>query len=163
MATVKDIKRALYTLIKASQKELEAQGHKASGETSNSFEVKVIPGGPVLIGQVLGSEVLLYLDTGTKPHWVPIAPLKKWANIVGTGSIRERESLAYAVQRSIATVGTPSPGSFRFSSNGRRTNFSEFARKAAQGDVDKILESSTGEEVEAALENIFKTTGLLRA
>ena len=80
-----------------------------------------------------------------------------------TGSIRERESLAYAVQRSIATVGTPSPGSFRFSSNGRRTNFSEFARKAAQGDVDKILESSTGEEVEAALENIFKTTGLLRA
>lgn len=47
----------------------------------------------------------IYVERGTKPHWVPIEPLLRWARIV-LGD----EGAAYAVQRKIAVEGTdPQP------------------------------------------------------
>jgi len=47
------------------------------------------------------------VEFGTRPHWVPIEPLKLWARRkLGD------ESIAYAVQRKIARVGTK--GAFMF-------------------------------------------------
>ena len=43
----------------------------------------------------------MYMRMGTRPHWAPIGPLKRWA-AVKLGD----EKLAYPVQRSIATYGT---------------------------------------------------------
>lgn len=43
----------------------------------------------------------MYVRMGTRPHWAPIGPLKRWAKWkLGD------EDLAYPVQRSIATHGT---------------------------------------------------------
>lgn len=43
----------------------------------------------------------IFTRTGTRPHWAPIEPLKRWAAIkLGD------EKLAYAVQRNIAKFGT---------------------------------------------------------
>jgi len=146
--------RSLYLLVRNSVKEIEEQGHKASGKGIRSFEVKVIEGGPVLIGQVIGEDYLVYLDTGTRPHYVPIGPLLRWVRKIKGVPARERVSRAYKVQKSIARVGTPSPGSFRFSKNGRRTNWSRFAQIASEGDMEKILEESDG-DVELLLEDII--------
>lgn len=43
----------------------------------------------------------LFIRTGTRPHWAPIGPLKRWAAV----KLKD-ENLAWAVQRSIATYGT---------------------------------------------------------
>jgi len=43
----------------------------------------------------------MYVRTGTKPHWAPIGPLKRWA-----AAKLGDERLGYAVQRSIAKYGT---------------------------------------------------------
>ena len=145
--------RALQVLVRQSVKELEDQGHRASGKGIRSFEIKVIEGGPVLIGQVRGEDYLVYLDTGTKPHWVPIAPLLKWVRSIGVPR-REQVSRAYKVQRSIARVGTPSPGSFRFSKNGRRVGWTRFAQREAETDMAKILENSE-DDVARLLEQII--------
>jgi len=42
-----------------------------------------------------------YVDEGTKPHWAPIAPFKKWASAKGL-----KPQTAYAVRASIAKKGT---------------------------------------------------------
>ncbi len=54
------------------------------------------------IGGVSTVEYVTYLETGTRPHWPPIAPLKLWAIRKGLG-----EKAAYAVQAAIASRGTP--------------------------------------------------------
>ena len=43
----------------------------------------------------------MFVRMGTRPHWAPIGPLKRWA-AVKLGD----ENAAYAVQRSIAKRGT---------------------------------------------------------
>ncbi|MCH9674534.1 MAG: hypothetical protein K0U93_24055 [Gammaproteobacteria bacterium] len=48
------------------------------------------------------------LEEGSRPHWAPIAPLKRWARIkLGD------ERIAYAVQRVIARRGTKGKHMFR--------------------------------------------------
>jgi hypothetical protein len=42
-----------------------------------------------------------YLETGTRPHWVPIGPLKRWATIKGMS-----KSAPYAIRASIKKKGT---------------------------------------------------------
>lgn len=41
------------------------------------------------------------VEVGSRPHWAPIAPLKKWCELKGMGP-----GAAYAVQRKIARDGT---------------------------------------------------------
>lgn len=54
------------------------------------------------------AEYARYVEFGTAPHWPPIEPLKGWARrVLGD------ESLAYAVQKSIAENGTPAQPFFR--------------------------------------------------
>lgn len=44
------------------------------------------------------SQYALFVEEGTKPHWVPIAALQPWADLKGIP--------VYALQKSIAKVGT---------------------------------------------------------
>jgi hypothetical protein len=47
------------------------------------------------------------VEKGSRPHWVPIAPLLKWVGLVFKGlPARDRKNLAYAIQHSIAEKGT---------------------------------------------------------
>ena len=54
-----------------------------------------------------------YIYHGTRPHWAPIAPLKKWA-AVKLGDARA----GYAVQRSIATRGTSAWAARKYGTSG---------------------------------------------
>jgi len=51
---------------------------------------------------------ILPLEHGSRPHWAPIAPLRRWARVV-LGD----ERLAYAVQWAIARRGTQGAHMFR--------------------------------------------------
>jgi hypothetical protein len=57
-------------------------------------EVQIYAGGPA-------ASYALFVHEGTRPHWVPIAALKKWA-----AKVLGNENLAYPVQKKIAKYGT---------------------------------------------------------
>lgn len=120
--------------------ELDQQGHRASGRLIDSITTDVVARGGTVIGKVLMEDYGRYLDTGTRPHYPPISELIDWAGSVKPGlSDRERRSFAFAVQRSIATHGTPTPGSFQFSKNGRRKDWSKYAIRNNLQRVRKML------------------------
>lgn len=78
------------------RKELRPVKYKGTAERSVSFE---IDGKKLSVGATAAHAKYIYY--GTKPHWVPIAPLKEWARWkLGD------ESAAWAIQRSIAKHGT---------------------------------------------------------
>jgi len=75
---------------------------KYTGETARSISSEYIITGTdfrLTVGPT--TPHALYIRTGTKPHWVPIAPLKRWA-YWKLGD----EDAAYAIQKSIAHHGT---------------------------------------------------------
>lgn len=81
-----------------------AQEHVPHGATSNLAHTAVHPqeagDGSIVWGY--NAPYARYVEQGTRPHWPPIEPLKKWARrVLGD------ESAAWAVQHHIAQHGTP--------------------------------------------------------
>ncbi len=72
------------------------------GFLRNSILPQTIISTDQILGQVATScPYALPVETGSKPHWAPIEPLKLWARRkLGD------ESIAYAIQRAIARRGT---------------------------------------------------------
>lgn len=136
------ILRALRLLLDNSIAEQKAQGHIASGDTVASMGVRVEPAGAFsLEGVIYGSQVLQYLDTGTKPHFPPVDAIKNW--LIDTGaSESEAEAAKWPISITIAKQGTPTDGSFAYSLNGRRTEWSKYALKVSLPQMAKILQGS---------------------
>ena len=87
----------------------------------------------------------MYVRMGTRPHWAPIGPLKRWA-AVKLGD----ENAAYAVQRSIAEHGT---SVYQLRKRGDKANPWP-ARVLARADFNQVLRmaaEATGEQVTAEL------------
>jgi len=55
-----------------------------------------------------GVEYGIHVEYGTKPHYVPIIPLKGWA-----GRVLKNKQAAYSVRSKIAKYGTPAQPFFR--------------------------------------------------
>jgi hypothetical protein len=81
----------------AIQALLTAQRNVATGNLRRS--IKYVLGENFI--QFTMAEYGKYVDEGTRPHWAPIAPFKKWASAKGL-----KPSVAYAVRASIAKKGT---------------------------------------------------------
>ena len=138
------IRLMLTALIRGAVEELKAQGHVASGEGIRSFEPRVLKPSPTFfLGQVLVNEYVMKLDKKQKPQVVPLGQLIRWASNVRSGlTAVEQTSFALRVRASIARVGIPSPGSYKFSKNRRRTGWVEFGAKASAKDMDRLIENS---------------------
>ena len=81
------------------RREMEAVKYTGAMERSVSVAVRGGREAEVEIGPTAKHAV--FVRFGTKPHWAPIAPLKRWA----AWKLGD-EKAAYAVQRSIAKFGT---------------------------------------------------------
>lgn len=102
-------------------------GATAIARGSIQSAVEVTRGRPIRTQGRVGSSLnyILPLEQGSRPHWAPIAPLKLWAR-------RKfgNERIAYAVQHTIARVGTK--GAFMFK-NAREQKEAEVKRILARG------------------------------
>jgi len=122
-------------------KELEGQGHKASGALIRSLEIKIVQTTKGLEGQVWLNDYSRYLNTGVPAARIPfsgrrsgggnrkskfITALIRWAGFVKRGlSFKGRKSFAFAVAHKLKKEGMPTRGSFAFSKNGRRKGWEE--------------------------------------
>jgi len=83
--------------VAAIQAVLVDRGNVATGALRRSIEYKL--GGNFV--QFTMADYGVYVEKGTKPHWAPIAPFKKWAKARGLS-----EKRAYATRGAIAKFGT---------------------------------------------------------
>lgn len=133
--------KGIKIISKAMQDEFIAQGHSTSGSTIKSFEERVRKDFKGLVGEILVASHAIFVDKGTKPHRPPFGAIFKWTKDVAPGlSDKERRSFAFAVINKIEAEGTPTSGSYSFSSNGRRTEFSSIGADAAQKDFEEALD-----------------------
>jgi len=92
---IKDLTELARDLSKA-----ELEDVRYTGALENSLTVTVSKSN--LMGAAYPTAAhAIYVRTGTRPHWAPIGPLKRWA-----AAKLGDEKAAYPVQRSIAQHGT---------------------------------------------------------
>lgn len=107
-----DVKeKAKMVLFRAMVKMEELAKNKAPVDTGNlKNRIHLEPMQPGASTYVLsdGVEYGVYVEFGTKPHYVPITPLIGWA-----GRVLKGKELAFAVRAKIAKYGTPAQPFFR--------------------------------------------------
>jgi hypothetical protein len=139
-------------------KELEEQGHVATGDLVNSiqYEIKRSLKGYELI--FTGEGYAKYLDTGTSSgRYVPIDNLIKWVEVKGIASgEKEIKNAAYAIQKKIYKEGTPTRGSYKYSSNGRRKDFIQIVAETNKVKINNKLIEILSEEINTELFNLAK-------
>lgn len=152
------------------QKELEAQGHNATGRLSQEIEEKII----VLLDEIDIEMYILYYgkyqDTGLKPDQIPyrrgshagtskfIEALMKWAvvkKIVQEGS-RQQRSFAFAVAEKMKKQGMPTDGAYAYTSNGRRKDWVTHTLKEAEPEIIKRALNMEFNVVDVAIENLIR-------
>lgn len=134
--------------------ELAAQGHRASGKTEKAIRTRVTLelSSAVARAEVLVPEHVMILDKGVRASRVPfggrsggresryIQKLLEWSRDVKPSMTeKDRKSFVFAIAHTAKKEGHPTRGSFRFSSNGRRTNWSEHAIRRKRGQIKSIL------------------------
>jgi len=90
-------------IMKEARINLKRDGHYVTGQLYRSSKGNI----RVFKNKVRGSfdsPYAEYVEFGTDPHWMPIAPLKEWAD--KKFGKKQGENIAYAVQRKIAKYGT---------------------------------------------------------
>lgn len=107
------------------RKELEEQGHRATGDLIDTIRHEVTRKGNSYTIEILGLDYAKYVDAGLKKGtWVSVKALIDWVEVKGIASgEREIKNAAFAIRQKIYQEGSPTKGAFAFSNNGRRKNF----------------------------------------
>jgi len=90
-------------IIEEAQQNLKKGKHFVSGELWRSSEGNIRKY-PEKVSGGFDAPYADFVEYGTKPHWMPIKPLLKWAET--KFGKKEGKNIAYAVQQSIAKKGT---------------------------------------------------------
>ncbi len=145
-------------LIREFQKELEEQDHVATGNLRDNIDYEIKEKGDGFEIVFNSEEYGKYVDTGTKAgRYVPIDNLIQWIETKGIASgEKEIKNAAYAIQRKIYNEGTPTSGSYKYSKNGRRTDWIQFVAESNTAKINKRLVAFIGEEINTTLFNIAK-------
>lgn len=92
---------------------LQESGRPASGDLSESLHTEVVVGDTSIGVDFHVLDYWKYIEHGTRPHWAPIAPLKRWVEVkpvlphpMANGKLPTPTQLAYMVQHKIAREGT---------------------------------------------------------
>lgn len=129
------------------KKEITDQGHKASGKLLESIEIVIEETPTGFIGKILMEDYSIILDRGVRAGNVPyragsgakkskyIDALIEWIKIIKPSlQAKERKSFAFAIAKTAKKQGHPTKGSFKYSKNKRRREWSKYA-------IDQNLES----------------------
>lgn len=150
-------------IISALQQELISQGHEATGNLVNSFEQNVISLPNSLVLEILMDDYGVYVNEGRKPNAkkVPIAVLIDWIErrAIASGD-KEVKNVAFAIQQKIFQEGSPTSGSYKFTSNGRRKGFIDFVIDNELNDIYNELEKEVFEDYDAAIVSMVKEFNL---
>jgi len=153
-------------------KELEEQGHRATGKLIASVVTKVQS---VLNEIDLAMSHLDYgiiVNTGLKTGQVPytrgsgaktskfIDALMDWIRLKGIGGGLEKtvRGIAFAMATSMKKEGIPTRGSYRFTSNGRRTLWIDYVYNTYNVEWQDQVEVISGDYIEDSFDAMLEKT-----
>lgn len=151
---------AAEAVVESIKEELDQQGHRASGKLIESIEAKVKNDfDSILSGEVFMEEYGQYLDKRIPPQRIKYNPLwlLPWAKRVKPGlSDQELRSFVFAVWSKHKKEGMPTRGSYAYSKNGRRTEWSKHAVEKKEDYFGELLklERFFSTYIEESLENV---------
>lgn len=137
-------------LIQNSIKNIRLQGHTLTGKLEKSIEVQVTQKVDTFIN-LLAESYGIPLNTGVSASRIPYRPksgarsseyikgLQMFAKKRMRVSDKEALSIAFAIAKKHKKEGMPTRGSFRYSKNGKRTNFFDDAVNETLRRVDAYL------------------------
>lgn len=126
--------------------ELAAQGHKNTGKLADSMTVDVKIEGRSIVGEVSSAYYLEYVNRRTKHSRITkaqIEGLTKYFTERGLSGT-DLQNAVWGTARKQVETGSPTAGSYRFSSNGRRTG----AIQAAFDSVPEIIARELSETIQ---------------
>jgi len=141
------------------RQELKDQGHYNTGKLHDSIEYKIKSSGDTVIAEVECEDYGLALEFGVRPGRIP------FSGIGGGGTSQYIEGLvtyfrqkglqgraaisaAFATAHTQARTGMPTPGSYKFSRNGRRTGWASETLERDLEIIGSILEETSGAALE---------------
>lgn len=147
-----DIERLQQVLTEALQNEFEAQGHSMTGKLIKDIEYQVkqtvdkisisglmYPYGNILASGTKSSKIPFSGRTGRGGTSLYIQALQDYAKQrMNIQDEKKSLSVAFAIAHEQKKHGMPTPGSYKYSSSGKRTEFIEDAFNHSE---DKISES----------------------
>lgn len=149
-----NVKKALEFLKEQIIQEITAQGHVATGNLVSNVEVIVEDLGTKIVGRILLPQYAIYLDKGVSAARIPfggstgkggtskyITALINWAKIKRPGlSDKEAKGFAFAIAHKAKREGHPTSGSYSYTQNGRRKEWSRYAIDNNLSRVEEILD-----------------------
>lgn len=158
------VRRALEFVKKSIIAEIKAQGHVASGKLIETIEIRINRTPDKITGGIYMEDYAIVLDRGVKADRVPFSPgsgarsslyiqsLIDWIATIKPGlGDRERKSFAFAIANKARQEGHPTRGSFSFSQNGRRREWSKHAIDDKQQEIIALMDLS--EFVASSIDN----------
>ena len=156
----------LELIVSELQKELVTQGHVLTGALRDSirYEVKQLPN--IVEGLVFMLEYGEAIDQGIQPSKIPYSGNGKGGTseyiqglirfFVLKGLPREEaKSAAFATANKHRQTGFPTPNSFRFSSNGKRTGFFSDTIEKLEGEILSVRDGISN-DVTLAIGNLIE-------
>lgn len=142
-----DLKRNMIAtanfIIDSAKRELEEQGHKASGSLEDSFEFKIVEDDDKVVLEIWANGYALELDRGIPADQISYT-LDQLVDWIGHIKPEMSEVEAYRFAQNInvlhRTYGVPTPNSYSWSENGRRTGWIEFAIENKNNEIEAILD-----------------------
>lgn len=133
--------------------ELNAQGHDNTGQLARSMKVEIKTEGQLIVGEISAENYLEYVNRRTKHSFISraqIAGLTSYFQSKGLSG-KDLQGAVWGTARKQVEIGSPLPGSFRFSNNGRRTA----AIEMVFGNFAQTVEQRLGGQLEQKINEDF--------
>jgi hypothetical protein len=153
-------------LVDALVDEFIAQGHNNTGEFVKSITYAVNNFAQVISLNLYFNKYGVFLDKGVTAQRVPfsagsgarsskyITALTKWVRQRGfVTSLKQAKSMAFAIAKKHKKEGMPSRNSYKYSINGRRTDFFTYTIENKQDEIDSRIYELAGEFLFAIAED----------
>lgn len=137
---------ALGFVVEELRAELIAQRHSATGKGIASLRIEEVREGKEY--NVIGEGYLRYVNFGTRPHFPPLEPIRRWLQAIGADV-----KAAFPIARKMSLVGTPmQPYVFWTEGNTiQRTDFIGIAIERVKPRIAEELKVSAKEKIVVTL------------
>jgi hypothetical protein len=155
-------------LTKEIIKEFVNQGHSLTGAFEESIEFNTIEETDSLTQQVLVNFYGSYLDNGVNASNIPysrgsgagksayISALTRYATLRMGLQGKEAQSAAFAIATNHKKHGMPSPGSYQYSKNSRRTTWVDNVLAESANLINKFANELSDSIIEISINNLLK-------
>jgi hypothetical protein len=149
--------------------EWRSQGHELTGKAAQSIEDQVTQTANGTNIDFYIQDYMANINQGVPSNKIPYSPgsgaryskyiagLTRYARLRFSASVKEAESIAFAIANKHLKEGLPSIGSKRFSKTGRRTGFIEQGLQSEEDKISKLIEDAVDQSYTALIEGFFKS------